>query len=227
MQEPSKALMPKLPTDPEEILLCEIYLSLQGEGVDMGRPTVFVRTTGCPMRCRWCDSEYSFFDGSIVRINDVINSVEKYRAHDVCVTGGEPLAQTQVGTLVRRLLGRGYRVVVETGGSQSIEVLPSSRDLCISLDVKCPSSGMHERQKWTNLKHLKPRDQLKFVIADRADYEYAKAVLSRYSLACPVVFQPEGGKKLRPLAEWVLEDGIDVRVLPQLHKWIWGKKRGV
>lgn len=193
----------------------------------MGAPTVFLRTTVCNLRCAWCDSEFSFTEGDYIRLDALMEKIRSFPAQRVCLTGGEPLLQKQSFTLCERLLAAGFHVVVETGGSISIRGLPKHQNLSVSLDVKCPSSKMEARMDWDNLKALAPGDQLKFVIAGRADYDYARDVLRRHEIPCPVIFQPESGTKLLPLADWILADGLDVRLLPQLHKLIWGDRRGV
>jgi 7-carboxy-7-deazaguanine synthase len=218
--------MPKLPHDPEEMLVCEIYTSLEGEGGDIGLPMTFVRVTGCPLRCSWCDQPEAFWEGATLRLDAIVARVRELGARRVCVTGGEPLAHRQCPTLVERLLAAGHRIVLETSGAFSVAGMPDHESLCLSVDVKCPGSGMEDRNLWTNLPFLRAKDQVKFVIVDRSDYEYAKRVLAEHRPACPVVMQPEGGRDLKPLAGWVLEDRLDVRVLPQLHKLIWGDERG-
>lgn len=190
-------------------------------------PTVFVRTTVCNLRCDWCDSEFSFTEGDYVKLDDLMKKIRSFSAREVCLTGGEPLLQKQCVTLCKRLLELGYGVEIETGGSLPIGSLPKHPRLSVSLDVKCPASKMENNMCWDNLPALAPKDQLKFVIADRKDYDYAKEILKKYPVGCPVIFQPEGGTKLLPLADWVLKDGLAVRVLPQFHKLIWGDKRGV
>lgn len=204
----------------------EIFFSLEGEGMLIGVPTTFVRLSRCPIRCRWCDEPGAFEPGTVMTIEEILTAVRAHPAKVVCVTGGEPLAQAAAVPLIHALMDEGYRVVVETGGSVSIEGLPDDDRLCVSLDVKCPASGMHERMHVEEVGLLRPKDQLKFVIADRRDYEYAKKVMEDHPVECEVIMQPEGGKDLRELAEWVLADGLNVRVLPQLHKLMWEDTRG-
>jgi len=207
--------------------VCEIFLSIQGEGVTMGLPTTFVRLTGCNLRCKWCDTTYAYEEGSEMSIDDIMVKVKGLGCEQVCVTGGEPMCQEDVASLVDHLIGQGYLVTLETNGSVSIESLQCSEHLMISLDVKCPSSGENEKTDFSNLELLSPNDQLKFIIGDRQDYDYAKGILDRHSPVCHVVMTPVGGADLKGLAGWVLEDKLKVRVLPQLHKLIWGDRRGI
>lgn len=206
----------------------EIFFSLQGEGIQIGIPTVFIRTTGCNLRCTWCDTQYAFFNGKEMSIEQLIQAVERYPTKHVCITGGEPLIQKETTTIINKLLDKGYKVCIETNGSVSIKELGCTEDLLTSLDIKCPSSGMHEKMDFSNIELLGSSDQLKFVIADENDYEYAKGVIGKYSPICNIIFTPVDGTNIKPLAEKVLKDGLEVRVLPQLHKIIWGSEmRGV
>jgi 7-carboxy-7-deazaguanine synthase len=222
-----KPQMPNLPKDPEKMLICEIYQSIQGEGPQMGMPSAFVRVTGCPLRCKWCDETRALYDGTVMTIVDIIEKVSSFPPRNVCLTGGEPLAHKQAGTLMERLVKAGYGVVLETNGAMPLDGVPRLPGIAISMDIKCPSSGMEKRMRFENLKQLRKEDQVKFVVADRRDYNYAKEVMGKYEIPCAIVFQPEGGKNMLPLVSWVIEDGLDVRVLPQLHKIIWGEKKGV
>ena len=205
----------------------EIFTSLQGEGVLMGSPTTFVRFEGCNLDCKWCDTAYARTGGKEMTPHQVLDEVEKNTIPFVCLTGGEPMLQEGILEIIADLLDAGHHVTVETNGSLPLESLPNSDDLLISMDVKCPSSGMSDRLHRDNLEFLGPRDQLKFVIADRVDYLYAKKVLRENEINCPIIMTPVGGTELKELATWVLEDRLWVRVLPQLHKLIWGEKRGV
>lgn len=209
----------------------EVFLSLQGEGRDIGLPTVFVRLTGCNLRCAWCDTEYSFSGGEWATVANLVKTVEGFRpVHRVCLTGGEPLLQKDHQDFVRALLSRGYHIVVETSGSRPVEGALLEEGVCISMDVKCPSSGEEEEMHWENLARLRAKDQLKFVLADERDYAYARGVLSSRARGNPaeVVLQPVGGglKGVAQIAAWAKRDGIDARVLPQLHKLLWGSARG-
>ena len=202
--------------------ITEIFHSVQGESTFAGRPCVFVRLTGCPLRCTWCDTAYAFFGGTDRSIDDILDMVRSYGCQLVEVTGGEPLGQPDTPTLLRRLCENGFTVLLETSGAMDIApVHPSVR---IILDVKCPGSGMTERMHWPSVERLRPQDEAKFVIQDRTDYEWAKNLLDRLRLTdrCPVLFSPVfGALDPRQLAEWILADRLPVRLQLQLHKYIW------
>ena len=199
-----------------------IFLSIQGEGLTMGAPTVFVRTSGCPLRCTYCDTTEAFDDGEEMSVDDIISKVKEYNVRNICLTGGEPLIQNDAYKLINKLLGMRWAIVVETSGAIPLDEMPCDENLSISMDIKCPSSGESDKMILSNLELLGPTDQLKFVISDAEDYEFAKDVIRDHSPICEVIFTPVGGKDLKDLAERVLEDGLEVRVLPQLHKFIWG-----
>jgi 7-carboxy-7-deazaguanine synthase len=208
----------------------EVFFSIQGESTYAGQPCVFVRLTACDLRCAWCDTAYAFFEGRKRSIDDVIADVGGYRCALVEVTGGEPLLQEDVYGLMERLLAGGCTVLLETGGHRSIARVPGGAIAVV--DVKCPGSGEADKVDWENMARLRPHDQVKFVIRDRADYEYARDVLARYGLAsrtAAVLFSPvHGVLDPRDLSEWVLADRLPVRVQPQVHKYIWGADaRGV
>jgi 7-carboxy-7-deazaguanine synthase len=208
----------------------EIFHSIQGESTFAGEPCVFVRLTACDLRCRWCDTPYAFHEGQKMSVDEVVNRVEAYGCPTVEITGGEPLLQADVYPLMRRLLATGKTVLIETGGHRSIADVPEG--VVRVMDVKCPGSGESERNDWSNLGHLTLRDQVKFVIASRADYEYARDVVQRERLATrcgTVLFSPVHGElPLRELAEWVLADRLPVRLQLQMHKYIWDPQtRGV
>jgi len=201
----------------------EIFYSIQGESTYAGRPCVFVRLTACDLRCTWCDTPYSFHEGRKRLLDDVLAEVEGYDCPLVEVTGGEPLLQDEVYPLMRGLLERGRTVLIETGGHRSTERVPEQ--VITILDVKCPGSGEAHRNDWSNLDRLRPHDEVKFVIKDRADYDYARDVITRHDLgnrASAVLFSPVHGV-LDPqrLSEWVLADKLPVRLQLQLHKYIW------
>ena len=205
----------------------EIFHSLQGESTRAGLPTVFVRLTGCPLRCAWCDTDYAFSGGETMSLGAVLIEVAKHGARHVCVTGGEPLAQKACLPLLAALCDAGHSVSLETSGALDI----SGVDPRVSriMDLKAPASGEADRNRWENLAALNAGDEIKIVLADEADYVWAKSVLAarRLDAICPVLFSPVAGK-LEPkrLAEWVLRDKLPVRVQLQLHKIIWGAERG-
>jgi len=207
--------------------LTEIFYSLQGEASRAGLPTVFVRLTGCPLRCSWCDTTYSFTGGEAASIASVLAEVAKYPARQVCVTGGEPLAQKDCLELLTALCDAGYDVSLETSGALDI----SGVDQRVSriMDLKAPDSGESARNRWENLPFLNARDEIKIVIASRGDYEWARAALRDRGLGrcCPVLFSPAQGLiEARSLADWILEDGLKVRFQMQLHKLLWGNAKG-
>lgn len=205
----------------------EIFYSLQGESSRVGLPTVFVRLTGCPMRCVYCDTAYAFSGGSNIEIDDIVNQVAAFGAHYVTVTGGEPLAQKNCHILLKALCDKGYSVSLETGGAIDIE--PVDTRVSVILDVKTPDSGELKNNLWSNLAHLKKADEVKFVLCSRADYDWAKELLLKEALIekCPVLFSPVYSQ-LAPvdLADWVLADKLPVRMQLQLHKILWGEVPG-
>jgi 7-carboxy-7-deazaguanine synthase len=206
----------------------EIFHSLQGESSRVGLPTVFVRLTGCPMRCVYCDTAYAFSGGSNIEISDILAKVAEFGTRYVTVTGGEPLAQKDCHILLKKLCDAGYKVSLETGGA--IDISPVDSRVSVILDVKTPGSGEVENNVWGNLAHLKPQDEVKFVLCSREDYEWAKELLSTHKIneKCPVLFSPVYSQ-VNPtaLAEWVLADKLPVRMQVQLHKILWGEKPGV
>jgi 7-carboxy-7-deazaguanine synthase len=201
----------------------EIFHSIQGESTLAGEPCVFVRLTACDLRCTWCDTAYAFHEGRKMSVDDVVAAVEQYGCPLVEVTGGEPLLQPEVYPLMTRLLDRGKRVLLETGGHRSIADVPSG--VVRIVDVKCPGSGESGRNDWANLTRLTAIDQVKFVLADRADYEFARDLVQKESLAdrvAAVLFSPvHGVLHPRALAEWILADRLRVRLQLQTHKFIW------
>lgn len=206
----------------------EIFHSLQGETSRSGLPTVFVRLTGCPMRCTYCDTEYAFSGGSNMEIADILAKVAEFGAHYVTVTGGEPLAQKQCHDLLKSLCDAGYSVSLETGGAMNIA--PVDKRVSIILDIKTPASNEEKKNLWSNLAHIKPSDEIKFVLCNRADYDWAKVKLNELKLVekCPVLFSPSFHElAANELATWVLADKLQVRMQIQLHKILWGEKQGV
>ena len=201
----------------------EIFYSIQGESTYAGRPCVFVRLTACDLRCSWCDTEYAFHEGRKRSLEDVLAEVDRYACSLVEVTGGEPLLQDEVYPLMQSLVERGRTVLLETGGHRSTSRVPEP--VVTILDVKCPGSGEAHRNHWENLDRLRSHDEVKFVIKDRADYEYARDVIARYGLAsraAAIHLSPvHGVLEARTISEWVLADALPARVQLQIHKYIW------
>lgn len=208
--------------------ISEIFHSLQGESTRVGLPTVFVRLTGCPLRCVWCDTEYAFTGGQMRELDEILAEVAGYGARHVCVTGGEPLAQKPCLTLLSALCDASYSVSLETSGALDVsEVDPRVSKI---MDLKAPGSGEVSKNLWDNLAHITAQDEIKIVIADEADYLWTREVLAKHALAtrCTVLLSPVQGK-LDPqdLAAWVLRDRLQVRMQLQMHRIIWGERTGV
>jgi len=211
----------------ERLRITEIFHSIQGEADAIGWRTVFVRLTGCPLRCVWCDTEYSFYGGDWRDIDDILAEVASHGAKHVCVTGGEPLAQKRCLILLKRLCDAGHDVSLETSGA--LDIAPVDPRVRKVMDLKAPDSGEAKRNLWSNIEHLLPHDQVKIVIASRADYEWARDVVAEHGLIgrCMVLFSPvHGAVKPRELAEWIIEDKLDVRFQLQLHKLLWNDAQG-
>lgn len=204
----------------------EIFYSLQGEGKLVGLPTIFIRTTGCNLRCTYCDTTYAYHQGTEMTSDDIINSIKKWKCKRVCVTGGEPLLQKDIMPLLSSLSKNNYEISLETNGSMDIQSIISLKNLAISLDIKCPSSGMHHKMCFVNIYSLRPIDQLKFVISDKKDFTYASSIISKYEPLCPIIMQSSTGD-FQKLAQWVLTSNQDIRFGIQLHKLIWGDKKGI
>ncbi len=207
--------------------ISELFLSLQGEADTVGWPTVFVRLTGCPLRCHYCDTAYAFSGGEWMAIDEVLAKVADYGVRHVCVTGGEPLAQKGCLELLTRLCDAGHDVSLETSGALDIARV----DLRVSrvMDIKTPVSGEAAQNRYENIEHLTPRDQVKFVIGSRDDYDWSLAVIEKYALTkrCMVFFSPCFGRiEAAELAEWIIADRLEVRLQLQLHKMLWGDERG-
>jgi len=211
----------------DTLRISEIFFSLQGETSRAGLPTVFVRLTGCPLRCTYCDTTYAFTGGQTMLLPEIMAAVAQHAPRYVTVTGGEPLAQKNCLPLLRALCDAGYAVSLETGGMLDISAVDAR--VMIVLDIKTPASGEAEKNLWSNLEQLKPQDEIKFVLCDEADYQWAKQVLHERKLAarCGVLFSPAQGQlDARELAEWILRDHLPVRFQLQLHKLLWGSEAG-
>jgi 7-carboxy-7-deazaguanine synthase len=212
----------------DKLLVNELFASIQGEGTRAGLPCVFVRLSGCNLRCRYCDTLYARENGGReMTVDEVICAVAGYKPRLVEVTGGEPLLQIACRALLKRLLQEGYEVLLETNGSMDLSGVDPA--VVKIVDFKCPSSGESDSMLWTNIRHLTPRDEVKFVIGDRGDYEWARGLIQREHLAdrCVLLFSPVFGEmEPRMLAEWILGDALPVRLQLQLHKIIWGEERG-
>ena len=216
-----------MPGNDAKLRVTEIFHSIQGESSRVGLPTTFVRLTGCPLRCVWCDTAYAFTGGESMTVAEVVDKVAAFGCNTVCVTGGEPLAQKACPELLEALCAAGYSVSLETSGALDISSV-DPRVSCI-MDLKAPGSGEAAKNRLENLDHLTGQDELKIVIASAADYEWAKAMLVEHRLTerCPVLFAPVADcLEPRVLAEWILRDGLPVRFQLQLHKLLWGSQRG-
>jgi 7-carboxy-7-deazaguanine synthase len=211
----------------ERLRITEIFYSIQGESRPAGLPTVFIRLTGCPLRCGYCDTEYAFHGGDQMTFEEITRQVKSYDTPLVCVTGGEPLAQRNCGRLLSLLSEQGYDVSLETSGA--LDIADIDQRVTIVMDIKTPGSGEAERNRWENLEYLKSGDQLKFVLCDRADYDWARQLVAERELAqkFSVLFSPTWGQlPERTLAEWILQDRLQVRFQLQLHKYLWGEQPG-
>ena len=205
----------------------EIFYSIQGEGMWIGSPNIFIRTAGCNLRCSFCDTTYAYKRGTEMSVQKILQEVKKYSCTNICVTGGEPLLQKDILILIRTLLQKNYNICIETNGSIDIKKFIKKKLVLISLDIKCPSSCMQQQMNLNNLLLLSKKDQLKFIIKNKEDYEYAKHLIRQYPPKCTVFFQPVWGTSMKKLSSWILADGLPVRLGVQLHKIIWGEKKGV
>ena len=209
--------------------ITEIFLSIQGEAATVGYPTVFVRLTGCPLRCGYCDSEYAFYGGEKKAIDQLVEQVKEYNVNHVCVTGGEPLAQPNCLLLLSALCDLGLNVSLETSGA--LPIVDVDKRVSIVMDLKTPASGEVSRNDYGNIKHLSRKDQVKFVVCDRQDYDWAQFKISEYQLSDRVgnIFLSPSYQQLsaEQLADWILSDKLPVRLQTQLHKALWGDKPGV
>lgn len=215
------------PSASESLRVSEIFFSLQGETSRVGIPTIFIRLTGCPLRCHYCDTTYAFSGGSNMTLDAILQELAQYPTRYVCVTGGEPLAQKNCPQLLQRLCENGYNVSLETSGS--LDVSAVDQRVSKVLDIKTPASGEVSKNLWSNLAHLNRHDEIKFVLCDEADYRWATQMLQEHRLTekCAVLFSPAQGQlDPRDLADWILRDGLQVRLQVQLHKLLWGNQHG-
>jgi 7-carboxy-7-deazaguanine synthase len=214
-------------TDDSRLRITEIFLSLQGESSTVGLPTVFVRLTGCPLRCGYCDTEYAFTGGEWMDLDEILSRVREYTVRYVTVTGGEPLAQKSCLQLLKRLSDDGYQVSLETSGAMDVSMVDPR--VVKVMDLKTPASGEMEKNRYENIESLDKKDQVKFVIADREDYEWSRQIMQQYNLSerCEVLFSAVHGL-LKPgkLADWIVADRLPVRFQIQLHKYLWGEEKG-
>jgi len=204
----------------------EIFYSIQGEGKYTGLPSIFIRTTGCNLRCSYCDTKYAYEEGEEIGIDQIKKKIRKYKCKNICLTGGEPLIQKETQNLIDELIKEGYFITIETNGSIDIKPFAKNKKIMISLDIKCPSSKMNNKMIFENIKILKEKDQLKFVISNKTDYEYAKKIVIKYQPQCVTFFQPVWGSNVDNLVKWILKDNLDVNIGLQIHKIIWGETKG-
>jgi 7-carboxy-7-deazaguanine synthase len=214
---------------PEKMSLriTEIFFSIQGETSKVGLPTVFIRLTGCPLRCQYCDTSYAFHGGEVMLFEDIIRQVTKFNCKDVCVTGGEPLAQANSKKLLKDLADLDFQVSLETGGSISLKEVDER--VKIIMDIKTPDSGEATKNRWENLELLKQTDELKIVICSREDYQWSKEIIEQYKISekCPILFSPCAESiDPRDLAEWILTDQLPIRFQMQIHKILWNNQPG-
>ena len=207
--------------------ITEIFFSIQGETSKIGLPTVFIRLTGCPLRCQYCDTSYAFYGGEVMPFEDIIHQVTKFNCKDVCVTGGEPLAQANSKKLLKDLADLDFQVSLETGGSISLKGVDGR--VKIIMDIKTPDSGEATKNRWENLELLKQTDELKIVICSREDYQWSKEIIEQYKISekCPILFSPCAESiDSRDLAEWILTDQLPIRFQMQIHKILWNNQPG-
>ncbi len=207
-----------------ELNINEIFYSIQGEAREVGLPTAFIRLTGCPLRCAYCDTKYAFKGNNLLSIDDILTDIGQYNTKFVCVTGGEPLAQINCHILLDRLVKENYQVSIETSGS--IDISDINPSVSIVMDIKTPSSNESAQNKYSNIKELQVKDQLKFVIDSRADFDWSVDILSQYPTQVEVLFSPVSGT-VEPvqLAQWILDKQLNVRLQVQLHKLLWGDEK--
>ncbi len=205
----------------------EIFFSIQGESSRIGLPTIFIRLTGCPLRCGYCDTEYAFRGGKLMTEPEILQAIAKYPCKTVCVTGGEPLAQKACIDLLSKLADVGYQVSLETSGA--IDIAQVDQRVMIVMDIKTPDSKEEEKNLWSNIHHLKCNDEIKFVVCSRADFDWSVECIAQHHLQrFPLIFSPSYHQiQAQDLAEWLLQSGLQARMQVQLHKVIWGERQGV
>ena len=211
----------------KSLRISEIFFSIQGETSKMGLPTVFIRLTGCPLRCQYCDTSYAFYGGEVMLFEDIIRQVKKFNCKDICVTGGEPLAQSNSKKLLKQLVDLDFQVSLETGGAITLEGIDER--VKIIMDIKTPDSSESTKNKWENIDLLKKSDELKFVICSREDYQWSKDIIEKYKIneICPILLSPcSGSLDPRELAEWILTDQLSIRFQMQIHKILWNNQPG-
>ena len=211
----------------KSLRITEIFSSIQGETSKIGLPTIFIRLTGCPLRCQYCDTSYAFYGGEVMLIEDIIYQVKELNFRDVCVTGGEPLAQPNSKKLLKDLVNLDFQVSLETGGSISLEGI--DEHVKIIMDIKTPDSGELKKNRWENIRLLKKSDEMKFVICSREDYQWSKEIIEAYKIdkICPILFSPcSESVDPRDLAEWILADQLPIRFQMQIHKILWDNQPG-
>ncbi len=205
----------------------EIFYSIQGEGNWTGFPNIFIRTSGCNLRCTYCDTKYAYNSYKEMKIKEIINDIKKYNCNYICITGGEPLIHKEIIDLINNLIRHSYKISIETNGSIDIKPLSNIKSLMISLDIKCPSSNMTEKMLYQNIFYLKKQDQIKFVIKDLKDYNFAKKILQKNKINSTIFFQPVWGTDPNKLINWILKDNLNVKLGLQIQKILWNNRRGV
>ena len=205
----------------------EIFYSIQGEGKWIGLPNIFIRTTGCNLRCEYCDTKYAYYQGKNMKVKEIEDEISEYPCKNICITGGEPLLQKDITELIKKLKTKKYNLLIETNGSKDIKKIKQFKTLIVSLDIKCPSSKMHKKMKLKNIDLLNGRDQIKFIVKNEKDYVYAKKILQEYQIDCKTYIQPVWGEKYQKFAEMIKRDGLNARLGIQLHKILWKNEKGV
>jgi 7-carboxy-7-deazaguanine synthase len=206
------------------IKINEIFYSLQGEGTDIGFPTIFIRLTGCNLRCTYCDTKYAYYDGKEMSISKILTALSKWNCNRICITGGEPLLQKNIFSLISQLRKKNYEISIETNGSLNITKL-TQLAVAIKMDVKLPTSGENHKMQLQNVSKLRITDELKFIIGNKTDFISAKTIIETHKPTCNIIMQPIWGK-VKNLANWILKHQLNVRYSPQLHKILWGETKG-